>query len=155
MSYTTKSLINGEDIVFSTTFTKKKMIISYTLWMLVIAVGVSGLIGTPDVSISEVVFATVSTFIFISLFYIPGIISLFTTEYSITTKKILTKTGLIRRNTDELPSNKVEGIDVKQGIIGRIFNYGNVIVTGTGIQQVVFLDVDNPVEFKKTLQGVL
>lgn len=145
MSYTTKSLIPGEEIIYTSTFSRKIIVLNYSLVLLFCL----GLVNSAGIT-SSLVFLGLC-----SIFFIKSVINLLSTEYSITNKKVLTKTGLISRSTDELPTTKVEGIDVKQGIIGRIFGFGNVIVTGTGVQQVVFMDIDNPIQFKKTLQGVL
>ena len=44
----------------------------------------------------------------------------------------MVKTGFIRRNSLELLLNKVEGIQVNQGILGRNLGCGSITVTGTG-----------------------
>jgi len=76
---------------------------------------------------------------------------LFTTEYGITSNKIIAKSGLIARRVDELKINKFEGSDVIQSILGRIFGFGDVVFSGSGSQKVKFLFVPNPVEVKRTL----
>ena len=55
-----------------------------------------------------------------------------TTKLVGTNKRILGKTGVIRRNSVDLPLNKVESVTLKQSIMGRIFQYGSVVVHGTG-----------------------
>ena len=55
-----------------------------------------------------------------------------TTEYAVTDQRIITKTGIITRNTNELRVSAVESVQVKQGILGRILGFGNIIVTGRG-----------------------
>ena len=40
--------------------------------------------------------------------------------------------GLITRDTIEINLPKVESVDVRQSILGRLLNYGTVIVRGTG-----------------------
>ena len=51
--------------------------------------------------------------------------------------------------------SKIETVEIKQGIIGRIFGYGDVIVTGTGISNVVFKYVSNPINVKKEIESQL
>ena len=51
--------------------------------------------------------------------------------------------------------SKIETVEVKQGIIGRIFGYGNVIVTGTGTSSVVLNYVSNPLSVKKKIDSQL
>ena len=47
-------------------------------------------------------------------------------------RRIVIKTGLIRRTTMEMNRSKVESVAVHQGIMGRLFDYGTVVVKGTG-----------------------
>ncbi len=56
----------------------------------------------------------------------------FITEIAITDKRVIYKTGFISRSTDEMPLTKVENIEVSQSILGRLLDYGNVDVRGTG-----------------------
>jgi uncharacterized membrane protein YdbT with pleckstrin-like domain len=54
------------------------------------------------------------------------------TEIAVTDLRVIYKTGLLTRLTDEMPLGKVENIEITQSIFGRIFGYGNVDVQGTG-----------------------
>ena len=84
-----------------------------------------------------------------------GLLKLFFTEYGLTTKRVIFKSGIISRNTEEMRLSKIETVEVKQGIIGRIFGYGNVIVTGTGRSSVVLNYVSNPLSVKKKIDSQL
>ncbi len=55
-----------------------------------------------------------------------------TTEIVVTDRRVIFKTGFIQRRTMEMNMNKVETVDVLQSIWGRIFNYGTIIIRGTG-----------------------
>jgi uncharacterized membrane protein YdbT with pleckstrin-like domain len=73
-------------------------------------------------------------------------------EFAVTNKRVLIKVGFIRRHSLELLLQKVEGIGVDQGIVGRIFGYGTIIVTGTGGTKEPFKNIENPLEFRKQVQ---
>ncbi|MBS0351648.1 MAG: PH domain-containing protein, partial [Proteobacteria bacterium] len=47
-----------------------------------------------------------------------------TSEYGITDKRIILKTGFIRINSLELFIDKIEAVYIDQTIFGRIFDYG-------------------------------
>ena len=47
----------------------------------------------------------------------------------------------------------IESVNLKQSIIGRIFNYGSINVSGRGSSDVVFKDVDSPVEIRKKIKN--
>lgn len=55
-----------------------------------------------------------------------------TTEIAVTTRRVIQKRGLIRRQTGEMNMEKVESVIVDQTILGRIFGYGSIVVRGTG-----------------------
>jgi len=55
-----------------------------------------------------------------------------TTEIDVTDRRVVYKRGLIKRHTIEMNMDKVESVDVDQTIFGRILNYGDVTVRGTG-----------------------
>ena len=73
-------------------------------------------------------------------------------ELAITNKRVIAKTGFISRDTSELPLNKVEGVNVKQSLLGRMLNYGTVIVSGTGSTPVSIKNIKDPLEFRRQLQ---
>jgi uncharacterized membrane protein YdbT with pleckstrin-like domain len=55
-----------------------------------------------------------------------------TTEIAVTDRRIIFKRGFIRRFTIEMNMEKVESVDVDQSVLGRLLDYGDVIVRGTG-----------------------
>jgi uncharacterized membrane protein YdbT with pleckstrin-like domain len=73
----------------------------------------------------------------------------FSTEFGVTNKRIIKKTGLLSRDTVELNLEKIESLSVDQSIFGRIFNYGTLTVVGTGGTRAVVNWVEDPLEFRK------
>jgi len=71
------------------------------------------------------------------------------TELAITTKRVIAKFGFIRRNTTELNHNKVESLNVDQGIIGRVLNFGTVRIHGTGAGMSPIPKVEDPLSFRR------
>ena len=72
-----------------------------------------------------------------------------TTELAITNKRVIAKFGFISRRTIEININKVESIQVDQGILGRIFNYGTLVVSGAGNPQAPIPGISDPIQFRK------
>lgn len=90
---------------------------------------------------------------FLAVFHgIKAYIMYKTSEYGITDKRILMKTGWIQRRSIEIFLDKVEAIYVDQTISGRIFTYGTVIIVGTGGSKDPFLFVPAPLQFRKQAQ---
>jgi len=89
-------------------------------------------------------------FLYIGTFFLVSIYIAYTsTELAITNKHILSKTGFIRRDTNEILLEKAESIKIKQSIFGRMFNYGNVFVIGTGGTIAPMKYISKPLEFRK------
>ena len=70
------------------------------------------------------------------------------TEMGITSKRVIRKSGVIMRNTNEIRLNKVESVSVKQGFLGRMFGYGDVIISGSGGNDAVIKGVRDPLAFR-------
>ena len=92
------------------------------------------------------------------------------TELAVTNKRIIVKTGFIQRNTIEMFHEKVESIHIDQGVLGgmtvvdtgapisvpvgegvlgRIFDFGSITVSGTGGDKSPVNNVARPLEFRK------
>ena len=71
--------------------------------------------------------------------------------YSVSDRRIIFKRGLIRRHTVEMNMQKVESVDVDQTLIGRLFNYGNVTIRGTGSSFEILNRIDSPLKLRTTV----
>jgi|ERR1044071_2736813 uncharacterized membrane protein YdbT with pleckstrin-like domain/ribosomal protein L40E len=74
-------------------------------------------------------------------------------EFAVTNRRVVIKTGVIRRHTLELLLAKVEGIGVDQTIFGRMLNMGSIVVIGTGGSKEEFAKIANPLEFRHQVQA--
>lgn len=75
-----------------------------------------------------------------------------TTEIAITNKRLVYKRGLIARYVGEMSVDRIEGVNVLQGIWGRIFNFGRVMVRGMGVGEVVLPPIEDPIKFRKAIE---
>ncbi|TAK47447.1 MAG: PH domain-containing protein [Xanthobacteraceae bacterium] len=71
-----------------------------------------------------------------------------TTEFDVTDRRIVHKAGFVRRRTMEMNMDKVESVDVIQSILGRMLNYGEVVVRGVGESWEPILTIGSPLEFR-------
>lgn len=99
-------------------------------------------------------YQAIGSFIFLAAIFIgiKAYILYQTSEYGITNKRMVMKTGWIQRRSIEIFLEKVEAIYVDQTISGRIFGYGTIIIVGTGGSKDPFLYVPNPLEFRNRAQ---
>lgn len=82
------------------------------------------------------------------LFWISAAISYYTTELAITNKRVVAKFGFIRRSTIEINIGKIESVQVEQGILGRMFNYGSVLISGAGQPKAPIPGISDPLRFR-------
>ena len=84
---------------------------------------VSGIILLPHILL---------IFIYIGLITIwKPLIALWTTELGFTNKRLIGKIGWLNTKVLDTPLNKVNNISIEQGLIGKIFGYGTVVVTSS------------------------
>lgn len=79
-------------------------------------------------------------------------VELLTSEFAVTTTRLIFKVGLVGRYTTELLLGKVESMGVQQTLLGRLLNYGDLVVTGTGGVREVFPRVHDPIGFRNHVQ---
>lgn len=76
----------------------------------------------------------------------------FTTEIGISDVRLIYKRGLVARDVVELNTDRIEGVDIVQGILGRLFGYGRLIIRGMGIGAVAMPQIEQPIRFKKAIE---
>ena len=74
-------------------------------------------------------------------------------EMGVTNKRLVLKHGFIRRKTGELRLEAIETVSISNGIIGRIFGYGDLTVSGRGNAIVTIPGLANIVEVKKAVEA--
>lgn len=102
--------------------------------------------------LSPLIFLGLVTLPFLGLgliFLISAYLKYISTEIAITNKRVIAKFGFISRKTTEISIDRIESIQVDQGIWGRIFNYGSLVVSGAGNPQAPIPGISKPLEFRR------
>ena len=76
------------------------------------------------------------------------------TEMGVTNKRVILKTGIISRHSEEMKLSSIETVEIEQGIMGRILGFGTVKVTGKGISDLVFTRIDDPMDVKRRIESI-
>jgi uncharacterized membrane protein YdbT with pleckstrin-like domain len=149
MSYVKSVLQPGENIRFATDIHWKVYLPGFlvalaaiTVYVLARAFGVVGGIAAALHWLGGLLFIGAAVLLF------AGWLKRFTTEVAVTDKRIIYKRGFISRYTIEMHLDKVESVDVDQSILGRIFNYGDILVRGVGASLEPLRDIESPIEFR-------
>lgn len=72
------------------------------------------------------------------------------TEYVVTNKRVILKSGILSRDALELMLNKCEGLRINQSVMGRICGFGSILVTTGGVTN-TFRFVANPMKFRNEI----
>ncbi|WP_314436933.1 PH domain-containing protein [Massilia timonae] len=129
-SYVNRNLASGEQVVYEAK-------VSWASQWLLILLG----LGTIMMGIGIV-------------FLLVAVINVLTTELVITNKRVIAKFGLISRKTVELKNGKVESVQVEQSIMGRLLNFGSIVVSGAGGPQAPIPNISAPLQFRSRLNEI-
>jgi uncharacterized membrane protein YdbT with pleckstrin-like domain len=71
-------------------------------------------------------------------------------EFAVTNKRVILKQGVIKRNANEVVLSKAEGMNIDQGIFGRMLGFGAIVVTSGGASNKYRL-IKEPLQFRKEI----
>jgi uncharacterized membrane protein YdbT with pleckstrin-like domain len=80
-------------------------------------------------------------------------LELWVTEIAVTDRRVIYKKGLIRRQTNEMNMDKVESVQIDQSILGRMLDYGDVTILGTGEGFETLRTIASPIELRNSITG--
>ena len=123
-SYVNSVLANGESVVYETRLHWKIFVLPVVL--------IPFLIGIP--------------------WLLFAVIARYTSEFVVTSRRVIIKTGFISRQAFDISLNKIEGIIIEQGMLDRILGCGTVIVRGTGNASQPFRSVADPSAFERMIE---
>jgi uncharacterized membrane protein YdbT with pleckstrin-like domain len=151
MSYVEESLVPGEEILYEAKISLA-IFISSLLYLAIFWIMV-GLLWyfVPTLKTMLILMLLVISLLIV----LQDLIVYLTTEFALTTKRIIAKKGLIWRHSLEIVLSKVESVTVDQGLFGRLFRYGTVTVIGSGGTKESFSTIRNPMELRKRINTKL
>lgn len=143
VSYIDENLLPDEHVVYRADLHW----IIFARAILVLVVGLV-LVFEPRIAQASVVVLLIGV-----VMLVPPFVAYRTTELGVTNKRVIVKTGLVRRRTLELLLRQVEAILVDQSLLGRLFGFGSITLTGTGGVREIFHRVRDPLELRRRIQG--
>jgi uncharacterized membrane protein YdbT with pleckstrin-like domain len=85
--------------------------------------------------------------------FIKSLIERYATERAITEHRIILKTGLISRNTEEIRLDRIEELNLHQTILGRLIGTGDLHITGTGGSSLHMHWLADPIGIQKIINA--
>jgi len=117
--------------------------------VLILAVALA-LMFKPAVKVTWIVAALVALIPLFEL--VRGILDWMNERYIITSRRVIEIRGVFNKLVRDSALEKVNDVELKQSVFGRLFKYGTVeIITGSDVGVNVFHRISNPVKFKKAM----
>jgi len=90
----------------------------------------------------------------VAVILLGAIVKWQTSDFAVTNKRVVMKVGFFSTRSIELLLSKIEAIAVHQSLLGRIFSYGDIVLTGSGGTHESFANIQSPLTFRRAVQSV-
>jgi uncharacterized membrane protein YdbT with pleckstrin-like domain len=119
-------------------------------FLIVVAIGLLLMpVGSPDVTHALAGIAAALGVLVI----VVALVRRSSTELAVTNRRVIAKFGLIARSTVEMNLAKIESVRVEQTVMGRLFGFGSIIVTGTGSTMDPIRFIADAIAFRQAIQA--
>ena len=133
MSLADEELLKGEKVIFRTGMHWMALLAPFFLTLFsIVFFWLPSLVSLVEGRGSD---ASVG-FCFGGLLALPlliGFLNVVNTDVAVTNRRILCKTGILRKRSIELLLEKIEGIQVVRGLLGQFLDYGTIRIAGAGL----------------------
>ena len=158
-----KNLLDGEELLYTPNLHWMYIIkqvaqflllipVLLIIWAVILSIGLMDLMQFFGVNIGYMILTIA---IIACLILIWRIFLYLSTEYGVTNKRLIMKRGIIRVVVAEIPTDRIESIYCLQGILGRIFNYGTICISGIGGMMPVFYMVCKPYSLRRKIVRII
>ncbi|MGZ5156177.1 MAG: PH domain-containing protein [Caldimonas sp.] len=148
MSYIDRNLIAGERVIYRTRLHWLVFVTPVLFTAIVLLPGAWFLANSSWQSLFWV------PLVLAFLVLLPAIVKRQSSDFVVTNKRVMMKAGVFTTRSVELLLNKIEAIAVNQSLSGRLFGYGDIVVTGSGGTREAFSHIRAPLEFRRAVQSV-
>lgn len=84
--------------------------------------------------------------------FVVDLVRIQTTEFAVTSRRVVMKTGFLRARVIEITLDSIEGSRIKQGPLGRIFGFGELELEGRGDSKIEFPRMVKPDVFRAQIE---
>jgi hypothetical protein len=145
MSYIEHSLAHSEHLIYRAHF---PWFYPATAWALLIGTALGG----------SIAFASGYGWFGLGLLlaglalFVAIMLPLWATEIGVTNQRFIYKRGWLWRATQELQLRAIEEVNLEQGLLGQLFNFGQLELRGTGVDDIRLPSLADPLGLRRALQ---
>ena len=156
MRYVEQNLISGEQVAYRSTWHWVVLLRSIIVAVVLTILGVVMLVEASNIQGDQYrgaikILGVVAIAIGV-LDLVAAMIRRSGAEFAVTNKRVIFKTGLMKRSSEEIFLSKIESVTVNEGLWGRALNYGTINVRGTGGTLEPFHKIAHAQEFRRQIQ---
>lgn len=75
-------------------------------------------------------------------------------DYSVTNQRLYVEEGIIAKKKKDIPLQKINDLEVSQGILQRMLGAGNILVLTGNDKPTILANIDNPEAFKNQISEI-
>lgn len=141
MSYVAATLNTGEEVLFTERISLWTRFWSIVCSVLLLLLSLACVVG--HLSMVSLGMLGLALCILLSV-----LVDYLSTEYVVTSNRLIAKSGFIARSVVEIKLRRVESVQIRQGIVGRVFGYGDLVIAGAGNPVDSFTGINDPLLFR-------
>lgn len=158
MSYAEKNLVPGETIVYRARYhwiIYRTALLLLFLAVLLAASAIYAAKVSPDEEIAKyTAMASVGFLVLAGIAALMKRIHASSIEFVVTNRRVIRKAGILAREIEQAPLEKIQDITVEQGLWGRLLNFGTVsLETASERGTLVFSSISHPEGLRNALWG--
>jgi uncharacterized membrane protein YdbT with pleckstrin-like domain len=150
-----KNLLNeGESVVVDTRTHPKALLLPIFALVVFLAIGVFVQTQTDQGIVHKVVWAVVA--VGILWFFVRRLLIWLTATYTITTRRLITRHGVITRRGHDIPLTRVSDVAYEKDLIDRMLGCGTLVISDASTHgQVALPDIPHVEDVQRKLNDLL
>lgn len=145
-----KTLLPGEEVVYRARLSSLPLIVDAVIVAVGLAMVIAGLllVGTAIVGFGLMGVGGIVLMVGLGRL-VRTMVMRSTTDMVVTSRRVLSRVGVLTKESEEMFLGKIESVEVQQSLWARMLNYGSVEINGSGEGELVFINVQSPHDFRK------
>ncbi|MFY9639413.1 MAG: PH domain-containing protein [Rhodomicrobium sp.] len=148
MTYSEESLGQNEKLIYEAHFHPFYYAAAWVSAIFCMALAIGALIYTAGIAELGLLCISAAGLAVVAYLMRP----IWTTEIAVTNHRVVIKRGWLTRSTTELQLKNIEQVNFHQGLLGRMFDFGKIVIHGTGVDDLILPNIARPVDLVKAIE---
>ncbi|MGO9173166.1 MAG: PH domain-containing protein [Rhodomicrobium sp.] len=149
MTYSEQSLGQNEKLIYEAHFHSLYFVAAWLAVIFCVALAVTALVFATGIAKLGLLCISAAGLVVVLYQMIP----IWTTEIAVTNHRVVIKRGWLTRSTTELQLKNIEQVNFHQGLLGRIFDFGKIVLHGTGVDDMILPNIARPTDLVKAIEN--